>query len=59
MFTVATPVGVSEPAATVMVALVAVKSTIVIPDPIAVPPEAIPIAAERPGAAPVKYEPSP
>jgi hypothetical protein len=54
MFTVATPVGVSEPAATVIVALVAVKSTIVIPDPIAVPPEAIPIAAERPGAAPVK-----
>ena len=43
----------------VIVALVAVKSTIVTPDPIMVPPEEIPIAAERPGAAPVKYEPSP
>ena len=54
MFTVATPVAVAGGTATVIVALVAVKSTIEMPDPIAVPPEAIPMAAERPGAAPVK-----
>ena len=54
MFTVATPVAVAGGTATVIVALVAVKSTIVIADPTCVPPEEIPIAAERPGAAPVK-----
>ena len=56
MLTVETPADVSV---AVIVALVALKSTIVTPVPMTVPPEEIPIAAERPGAAPVKYEASP